>query len=150
MNKVTENLLRKYWYKGYRFIFKSKDNEFFITKQLIGSDADSNHVLSKKLSIEAVYLPLRELEPLFTGKISSSIYISDEVNIIDWSAIKVDTPVVIKRRGTYIVMKRYFKEFNVVNQRVGVFKHGCTSWSNQEGFADFYDLDEVTLGEVNN
>lgn len=147
MNKETENLLKKYWYKGYRFIFMSKDNDIFVTKQILGFNTDSNYIFSKPCQ-EVVLLPINELKPLFTDK-NKSINISDVVNIIDWSTIEVDTPVVVKRRGTYIILKRYFKEFNVVHQRVGVFRHGCTSWSNQEGFADFYGLDEVTL-EVQN
>lgn len=148
MTKETENLLKKYWYKGYRFIFMSKDNDIFVTKQILGFNTDSNYIFSKTCS-EVVLLPINELKSLFTDK-TKSINISDVVNIVDWSTLEVDTPVIIRRRGTHIILKRYFKEFNPINDRVGVFSRGCTSWSNDCGFADYYDIDEVTLAEVEN
>ena len=44
-----------------------------------------------------------------------------------------------------IVIRRYFKEYNPTTKRVAVFNRGCTSWSNDCGFPDYFDVDEVCL-----
>ena len=109
----------------------------------------SKEDLLKKSAQEVAYLPIEELKSLF-DKENRSADISELINVVDWNTIEVDTPVMIIRRGTHIILRCYFKEFNPLNNRVGVFSRGCTSWSNDCGFADYYDIDEVTLAEVEN
>ena len=109
----------------------------------------SKEDLLKKSAQEVAYLPIEELKSLF-DKENRSADISELINVVDWENVGVDTPVKIRRRGTYIILRRYFKEFDSVKKKVGVFNRGCTSWSNDCGFADYYDIDEVTLAEVEN
>lgn len=148
MTKETENLLKKYWYEGFEFILITTDNEIFVTKYLNGYGFSKEDLL-KKSAQEVAYLPIEELKSLF-DKENRRAGISELINVVDWNTIEVDTPVKIIRRGTHIILRRYFKEFNPLNNRVGVFSRGCTSWSNDCGFADYYDIDEVTLAEVEN
>lgn len=146
MTKETENLLRKYWYEGFEFVLITTDNEIFVTKYLNGYGFSKEDVL-KKSAQEVAYLPIEELKSLF-DKETRSMGISELINVVDWENVEVDTPVKIRRHGTYIILRRYFKEFDNVKKRVGVFNRGCTSWSNDCGWADYYDVDEVTLAEV--
>lgn len=148
MTKETENLLRKYWYEGYSVVLISKDNKVFITKGINGWSYTSEELFNKSAE-EVAYLPSNELKNLFSEK-NRSADISELINVVDWENVEVDTPVKIIRRGNHIILRRYFKEFNTINNRVGVFSRGCTSWSNDCGFADYYDIDEVTLAEVEN
>lgn len=148
MTKETGNLLRKYWYEGFEFILITTDNEIFVSKYLNGYGFSKEELL-KKSAREVAYLPIEGLKSLF-DKETRSVGISELINVVDWNTIEVDTPVKIRRRGTYIILRRYFKEFDNVKKRVGVFNRGCTSWSNDCGFADYYDIDEVTLAEVEN
>lgn len=148
MTKETENLLKKYWYEGFEFVLITTDNEIFVTKYLNGYGFSKEDLL-KKSAQEVAYLPIEELKSLFDEE-NRSAGISELINVVDWNTIEVDTPVKIIRRGTPIILRRYFKEFNPLNNRVGVFSRGCTSWSNDCDFADYYDIDEVTLAEVEN
>lgn len=148
MTKETENLLKKYWYEGFEFVLITTDNEIFVTKYLNGYGFSKEDLL-KKSAQEVAYLPIEELKSLF-DKENRSAGISELINVVDWGNVEVDTPVKIRRRGTYIILRRYFKEFDSVKKKIGVFNRGCTSWSNDCGCADYYDIDEVTLAEVEN
>lgn len=104
----------------------------------------SKEELFKKSAQEVAYLPIEELKNLF-DKENRSASINYLIDVVDWEAVEVDTPVIIRRRGTSIVVRRYFKEYNPTTKRVAVFNRGCTSWSNDCGFPDYFDVDEVYL-----
>lgn len=148
MTKETENLLRNYWYEGYSVVLISKDNKVFITKGINGWSYTSEELFNKSAE-EVAYLPSEELKSLFSEE-SRSAGISELINIVDWENVEVDTPVIIRRRGASIVLRRYFKLYNPTTKRVSVFNRGCTSWSNDCGFPECYDVDEVTLVGVEN
>lgn len=148
MTKETENLLRNYWYEGYSVVLLSKDNKVFITKGINGWSYTSEELLNKSAE-EVAYLPSEELKSLFSEE-NRSADISELINVVDWENVEVDTPVIIRRRGASIVLRRYFKLYNPTTKRVSVFNRGCTSWSNDCGFPECYDVDEVTLVGVEN
>jgi hypothetical protein len=143
MKKYIKELLKNYWYEGFNFILITTDSEVFVTKYLNGYGFSKGE-LFKKNAQEVVYLPIGELKNLF-DKENRSASIKDLIKIVDWSTIEVDTPVIIRRRDTNIVLRRHFKEYNLATKRVAVFNRGCTSWSNDCGFPDYYDVDEVSL-----
>lgn len=143
MKKATEDLLRNYWYEGFMFVLITTDNEIFVTKFLNGYGF-SKEELFKKSAQEVAYLPIEELKNLF-DKENRSASINYLIDVVDWEAVEVDTPVIIRRRGTSIVSRRYFKEYNPTTKRVAVFNRGCTSWSNDCGYPDYFDVDEVFL-----
>lgn len=143
MRKDTEDLLRNYFYNGFDFVLITTDNEVFVTKYLNGYGF-SKEDLFKKSAQEVAYLPIEELKNLF-DKENRSASISDLIDVVNWEAVEVDTPVIIRRRGTSMILRRYFKEYNPTTKRVAVFNRGCTSWSNDCGFPDYFDLDEVRL-----
>lgn len=146
MTKETENLLKKYWYEGFEFVLITTDNEIFVTKYLNGYGFSKEDLLNKSAQ-EVAYLPIEELKSLFDEE-NRSAGIRELINVVDWNTIEVDTPVKIIRRRTHIILRRYFKEFDSVNKRVGVFSRGCTSWSNDCGFADYYDIDETPFRRI--
>lgn len=143
MKKETEDLLRNYWYEGYKFVFITFDNAVFISKRLYGVDTKKELLLNLS-NYEVIYLPIDELKDLFSTN-TRSVTIKKLVKVVDWNVVKVDTPVIVKRKGTGITLKRHFKEFIPESKKVVVFKSGYTSWSNQEQFNDYFDISEVTL-----
>ena len=143
MKKAIEDLLRHYWYEGFMYVLISTDNEIFVTKFLNGYGF-SKEELFKKSTEEVAYLPIEELKNLF-DKENRSTSINYLIDLVDWEAVEVDTPVIVRRRGTSIVLRRYFKEYNPTTKRVAVFNRGCTSWSNDCGCPDYFDVDEVYL-----
>lgn len=144
MKKIVEDLLRNYWYEGFEFVIFTNDNEVFVTKDYFNGYDFSSAELFNKSAQEVVYLPLEELKELFS-KGNKSANIDDLIDVVDWEAVEVDTPVIVIRRGTSIVLRRYFKEYNPTTKRVAVFNRGCTSWSNGCEFPDYYDVYEVFL-----
>lgn len=146
MKKYTEDLLRNYFYEGFDFVLITTDNEVFVTKYLNGYGF-SKEDLFKKSAQEVAYLPIEELKNLF-DKENRSASISDLIDVVNWEAVEVDTPVIIRRRGTSMILRRYFKEYNPTTKRISVFSRGCTSWSNDCGYPDYFDVDEVSLAEL--
>lgn len=143
MRKDTEDLLRNYFYNGFDFVLITTDNEVFVTKYLNGYGF-SKEDLFKKSAEEVAYLPIEELKNLF-DKENRSASISDLIDVVNWEAVEVDTPVIVRRRGTSMILRRYFKEYNPTTKRVAVFNRGCTSWSNDCGYPDYFDVGEVRL-----
>ena len=143
MKKYTEDLLRNYFYEGFDFVLITTDNEVFVTKYLNGYGF-SKEDLFKKSAQEVAYLPIEELKNLF-DKENRSASISDLIDVVNWEAVEVDTPVIVRRRGTSMFLRRYFKEYNPTTKRVAVFNRGCTSWSNDCDFPDYFDVGEVVL-----
>lgn len=104
----------------------------------------SKEDLFKKSAEEVAYLPIEELKNLF-DKENRSASISDLIDVVNWEAVEVDTPVLIRRRGTNNILRRYFKEYNPITKRIAVFSGGRTSWSNEDVFHDYFDVYEVCL-----
>lgn len=143
MRKDTGDLLRSYFYEGFDFVLITTDNEVFVTKYLNGYGF-SKEDLFKKSAEEVAYLPIEELKNLF-DKENRSASISDLIDVVNWEAVEVDTPVLIRRRGTNNILRRYFKEYNPITKRIAVFSGGRTSWSNEDVFHDYFDVYEVCL-----
>lgn len=143
MKKETEDLLRNYWYEGYRFVFITFDNAVFVTNHLYGSSTKKEYLLGLS-NHEAVYLPIEELKNLFSESTRSTT-IKGLVKVCDWGRAKVDTPVMIHKRGSIEVIQGHFKEFIPEDKKVAVFKNGRTSWTNGSRLCDYLDIDEVTL-----
>ena len=60
---------------------------------------------------------------------------------VDWSKIKVDTPVLVKNIENEEWKKRYFAKYE--DGRVHVWNNGCTSWSAYH----MYDYKYAKLAE---
>ena len=148
MRKYTEDLLRNYYREGYKYIFISLDDEIFVTKDILSVVTSKEVILNHKKCEEAVYLPIDELKDLLLNKVGiqdRNVAINELIEAVDWELVEVDTPVIVKRRNSYIALKRYFREFDSVNNKIAVFTRGCTSWSNDCRYPDYFDTDEVCL-----
>lgn len=55
--------------------------------------------------------------------------IAEELGIVDWSKVKVDTPILVRKRGSSTWEKRHFAFFK--NGRVYAWLSGVTSWTTE-------------------
>lgn len=55
------------------------------------------------------------------------IDIAEELGIVDWSAVKIDTPVLVYDNHKDFCAKRYFAKYE--NGKIYTWKDGTTSWT---------------------
>lgn len=134
-------LLQKLYESNYRYIFRADNHKLYVT-------------ISKPVSVDGVYykqadcgLTMRLMSaicPLF-GDVRSFISISEELGIVDWSKVAVDTPIIVKEICS-IELRRYFKEYK--DGKVYYFGDGRTSWSGIT--SEYTTPDKVRLAGGNN
>ena len=115
-------LLQKLYESKYRYIFRADNHKLYVT-------------ISKPVSVDGVYykqadcgLTMRLMSaicPLFDD-VRSFISISEELGIVDWSKVAVDTPITIKYNGMKPT-KAHFAEYK--NGKIYFFSNGKTSWT---------------------
>jgi hypothetical protein len=115
-------LLQKLYESKYRYIFRADNHKLYVT-------------ISKPVSVDGVHykqadcgLTMRLMSaicPLFDD-IRGFISISEELGVIDWSKVAVDTPILVDKAENAVV-KRHFEKFE--NGRVYFYDNGRTSWS---------------------
>lgn len=71
--------------------------------------------------------------------------IAEELGIVDWSKVKVDTPILVSCDGENWY-NRYFASFDGVN--VMAWKYGATSWSVEDVVDEVYRWEYAKLAEV--
>ena len=113
-------LLQKLYESKYRYIFRADNHKLYVT-------------ISKPVSVDGVYykqadcgLTMRLMSaicPLFDD-VRSFISISEELGIVDWSKVAVDTPILVKQK---VELKRHFAKFE--NGFVYYYDNGRTSWT---------------------
>ena len=71
--------------------------------------------------------------------------IAEELGIVDWSKVKVDTPILVRELDGCPWKKRYFAFFD--GRIVHAWKYGATSWSI-ENKRDIISWPYAKLAEV--
>lgn len=117
-----EWLLQKLYDDGWRYIVGSADDYVFITK----SEPNIVNGLFRSVGIWEIYkhIELKSVLPsLERGEVMN---IAEELGIIDWSKVKIDTPILVSLDGeTWLC--RYFAAFK--NGIIYTWSSGATSWS---------------------
>lgn len=135
-----EWLLQKLYDGGWRYIIGSNSIFIYLTK-------------IKPLIVDGFYKCNGEeytcigrthgiLPDLETGEVMD---IADELGIIDWSKVKVDTPILVSCDGENWY-NRYFASFDGVN--VMAWEYGATSWSVENVVDEVYRWEYAKLAEV--
>lgn len=136
-------LLQKLYDDGWRYYVMDNFNDLYLTneKPSMYDDVDEIRVGSckKAMSASAFKNILPELKP------NECISIAEELGIVDWSKVPVDTPVLVWDDDSKKKLKRYFAFFG--DGRVHTWGSGATSWSiNDEDYVS--DWDYAALAEV--
>lgn len=120
-----EWLLQKLYDDGWRYIVADNFENIFLTgeKPTMYDDVDEVRISSCEKCIGA-YSIARILPKLKSNEVFS---IEEELGIVDWSKVKVDTPVLVRDFENQDWKKRYFAFFD--DELIYVWDGGATSWS---------------------
>lgn len=126
-NMITDKqgrewVLQKLYDDGWRYIVGSADDYVFITK----SEPNIVNGLFRSVGIWEIYkhIELKSVLPsLERGEVMN---IAEELGIVDWSKVAVDTPILVSNDNKEWV-KRYFARYEDGN--VYCWLSGKTSWT---------------------
>lgn len=120
-------LLQKLYDDGWRYCVMDNFNDLYLTneKPSMYDDVDEIRVGSckKAMSASAFKNILPKLKP------NECISIAEELGIVDWSKVPVDTPVLVRSCKESEWKKRYFAFYKA--GKVHTWDSGATSWSKE-------------------
>lgn len=116
-----EWLLQKLYDEGWRYLFEDYCGNVCVTKEKpIANKFGSNEIVGDFSSV----INIKALLP--KTKLNQYLSIAEELGIIDWSKVAVDTPVLVSLDDK-LWLCRYFADFK--NGIVYTWSSGATSWS---------------------
>lgn len=130
-----EWLFQKLYDDGWRYIVADKYDNMYLTneKPSMFDDVDEVRISSckKYIGITGVMAALPKLS-------ANDVFdIAEELGIVDWSKVKVDTPILVSADNK-TWFKRYFARYKDGN--VYCWLNGKTSWTA---------IDEISIGSWN-
>lgn len=137
-----EWLFRKLYDDGWRYIVADKYDNMDLTneKPSMFDDVDEVRISSckKYIGITGVMAALPKLS-------ANEVFdIAEELGIVDWRNVKVDTPVLVSSNGI-TWYKRYFARVDYCD--IYVWDNGATSWSAKDNKA-VTEWAHIKLAEV--
>lgn len=135
-------LLKKIYDDGWRYIVADKYDNMYLTneKPSMFDDVDEVRISSckKYIGITGVMAALPKLSA------NEVFSIEEELGIVDWRNVAVDTPVLVSVNGVKWY-KRYFAKADYCD--VYVWDNGATSWSAKDN-KDVTAWAHIKLAEV--
>lgn len=124
MKKGMEWLFQKLYDAGWRYIVADNYDNIYLTneKPVMFDDVDEVRISSCEKRIGATRF-IKILPKLKPNEVFS---IEEELGIVDWSKVKVDTPILVSQNKVDW-KPRYFARYT--NGIVETWLCGCTSWS---------------------
>lgn len=119
-----EWLLQKVYDAGWRYYVRSDGGVVYLTKKKPIMCQGILDIMSG--GVTKCIHNIREIMPEIDK--NGVIDIAEELGIVDWSKVKVDTPVLVKDYKSNSWKKRYFAYFQ--DDKVYAWGHGSTSWSS--------------------
>ena len=117
-----EWVLQKLYDDGWRYIVGNIDDYVYITK----SEPTIVNGFFRSIGICEIYKRIELKSVLPSLEHGEVMNIAEELGIVDWSKVKVDTPVLVSFDGCNW-FKKYFAK--VQNNTVYTWDNGATSWS---------------------
>ena len=118
-------LFQKLYDAGWRYIVADNYDNIYLTneKPVMFDDVDEVRISSceKRIGATGFITILPKLKP------NEVFSIEEELGIVDWSKVKVDTPILVSDDKPEDWVKRYFAFFE--NGKVYAWVGGATSWS---------------------
>lgn len=138
-----EWLFKKLYDDGWRYIVADKYDNMYLTneKPSMFDDVDEIRISSckKAMGVSAFKNILPKL------KRNECISIAEELGIVDWSKVPVDTPILVSDIDREGWCKRYFAFLK--DGKVAAWTGGATSWS-ADGDRDVVKWEYAKLAEV--
>ena len=138
-----EWLFQKLHDDGYRYYVMDSYGDVYLTNEMPPKEYITNElkVCRCKKAINA----LRFKNMLPKLKSNECISIAEELGIVDWSKVAVDTPILVRDLKEQEWGKRYFAFFE--DEKVYAWVGGATSWS-ADGDKDVLKWEYAKLAEV--
>lgn len=129
------------WFKGcyhlgFKYLFYNPDNgvHMLSKQEPVFRDITFMYCDGEKYSFVSDF-PTLVAKDLLTDR--NYIAIEDYIDVVDWSKVPVDTPILVKNRYEDCWHKRYFAKYE--NGVVFAFSCGSTQWSNDGDTLVSYD-----------
>ena len=121
-----EWLLQNLYDDGWRYLVMDVYGNVYLTNEIPRMQADTNkwQVSSCKKAIGAS--AFKNILPNMNN--NELVSIAEELGIVDWSKVEVDTPVFVRDGIDEVWKCRYFAEYK--DGKVYTWRDGKTSWSN--------------------
>lgn len=137
-----KSMLQHIYDKGFRYVFYNSDQSVYQASQQKPYFENGEFEYCTGFKNDFVDgFSTEVLEDLLRGH--NYIDIMEQLNIVDWSTIKVDTPVLVQDTSDNVWYKRYFAKYE--NNTVYTFPYGATQWSSNG--IDFVTYDQVKLAK---
>lgn len=121
-----EWLLQKLYDEGWRYLVMDVYENVYLTNEIPRMQPNINEwqisSCEKAMGASAFRNILPKLE------CNECISIADELGIVDWSKVEVDTPIFVRNSIAEVWKCRYFAEYE--DGKVYTWRDGKTSWSN--------------------
>lgn len=121
-----EWLLQKLYDDGWRYYVKNAGGCAFLTTK---KPIMLKNILDITTGGDVKYISIMTKSILPNIAKNEFLDIAEELGIVDWSEVKVDTPVLVRDFEGAKWEKRYFAFFK--NGRVNTWCGGTTSWSSE-------------------
>lgn len=138
------------WFKecynlGFKYLFYNPDNgvHMLSKQEPVFRDITFMYCDGEKYPFVSYFSTL-VAKDLLEGR--NYIAIEDYIDVVDWSKVPVDTPILVKNRYEDCWHKRYFAKYE--NRVVFAFSCGSTQWSNDGDTLVSYD--EAKLADDTN
>lgn len=125
-DEIVKDFLQYLYDEGYRYLFLATPNTAVAVSKSKPLFTENNFIESMML-YDLLSGYEYKLGKAILGKNGKCIDIGKQLNIIDWSAVKVDTKIHVKDRKNDAWRRRYFAYYK--NGEVYVYCNGKTSWS---------------------
>lgn len=141
---ITDEQGRKWMFKklydaGWRYCVANTYGNVYLTDEKPTMDEDVDEIrlgsCKKAMSASAFKNILPELKP------NECISIAEELGIVDWSKVSVDTPVRVWNNESTTKERRHFAGYE--NGCVLTWSHGGTSWSSPKHCVSEWDHAEL-------
>ena len=138
-----EWLLQKLYDEGWRYLVMNVCGNVYLTNEMPRMQANTNewnvNTCKKVIGVTSIKNVLPKI------KCNECISIAEELGIIDWDKVPVDTPILVKQSGGDDWEKRHFAYFK--DGRVYAWLSGTTSWTNNNANNTF-SWGKAKLAEV--
>lgn len=121
-----EITLKTLYKNGWRYIFRRVyRNEFYVSIEKPRYSEDDTLISYPEHQTRLGDIFIALMADALEGR--NYITIADHIDIVDWSTVKVDTPVEIFHDNGNLQCRRHFADYR--DGQVYVFQYGATSWS---------------------
>lgn len=135
-----EWLLQKFYDAGWRYLFEDYCGNVWATKERPRANKfGENEIVCSFSSITNI----KKLLP--KTNLNQYLSIAEELGIVDWSKVPVDTPILVRDLKGQDWGKRYFAFFK--DEKVYAWVNGATSWSAEDD-KDALPWTDVKLAEI--